>query len=169
MKNTCLLFYIDKVVTVAVYFNSRWTACWVCKLFPLRIPRMYEEPGSLPDYRGQSWNQRHQVRTDSRLLTVQVPCGHRACFRLRRLDARTVWLPQPAALLSRTPKPQSLWVRIPAESTWTLLLAQLGPEPEHLIPISAAFCALTAARWILVTRTRSSLLQLHWSHTRKYV
>lgn len=152
-------------------FDCRWTARWVCKLFPLRIPRMYEEPGALLDHRGQGWNQRHQVRTDSRLLTVQVPCGHWACVRLRRLDARTVWLPQPAALLSGTPKPQSLWVRVPAESTGTLLLAQLGPEPGHLVPISAALCALTTAWWILVTSsgTRSSLFQLHWSHTRKYV
>lgn len=153
------------------FFYSRWTVGWVCKLLPLRIPRVYEEPGALPDHRGQGWNQRHQVRADPRLFTVQVPCGHRARVRLRRLDARTVWLPQPAALFSGAPKPQSLWLRVSAESTGTLLLAQLGPQPGHLVPNSAALCAHTAARWILVTGagTRSPLFQLHRSHARKHV
>lgn len=131
---------------------------------------MYEEPGALPDHRRQGGNQRHQVRADSRLLTVQVARGHRARVRLHRLLGRTVRLSEPAALLPGTPKPQSVRVRVPAESAGTLL-AQFDPESGHLLPVGTALYARAATRWILVTgsRTRSSLFQFYRSHTRKHI
>lgn len=144
--------------------HCRRTTSWVCKLLPLRIPRMYEEPGALLDHRGPSWNERHQVRTHPRLPTVQIPRGYRACVRLSGLPART-WLPRPAALIPGAPKPQSYRRRLPAESTRTLSLAQLGAQPGHLVPNCAIFRAHTAARRIFITgaRTRSPLFQLHRS------
>lgn len=132
---------------------------------------MHEEPGPLSDHRGQSGNQRHQVRTDPRLPTVQVSCCDRASVRLCRLSARTIRVLGPVALLSGAPEPQPLRLRVPAESNGTLLLARLGPQLGHLLPRGASVCAHAAARWILVTGagTGSSLFQLYRSHASKHL
>lgn len=149
----------------------RRTTGRIRKLLPLRIPRVYEEPCALPDHRGPGRNQRHQVRTNPRLFTVQVARRHGASVRPRRRHAGTVRLPQPAALLPGAPKPQPVGLRVPAERAGTLLLAQLGEKPEHHLPSDASVRAHAAARWILVTSagTRSPLLQLHRPHTCKHV
>lgn len=138
----------------------RRTTGRICKLLPLRIPRVYEEPCPLPDHRGPGRNQRHQVRTNSRLLTVEVPRSHGASVWPRRSDARTVWLPQPASLLPGAPQSQPVRLRVPAERTGALLLAQLGEKPGHHLPSDASVLARAAARWIFVTSagTRSPLL-----------
>lgn len=154
------------------YFTYfRRTIGRICKLLPLRIPRVYEEPCPLPDHRGPGRNQRHQVRTNSRLFAVQVPRSHGAGVRPRRRGARSVRLPQPAALLPGAPKPQPVRLRVSAERAGTLLLAQLGAKPGHHLPSDASVRAHAAARWIFVTSagTRSPLLQLYRPHACKHV
>lgn len=152
-----------------IYF--RWTIGRICKLLPLRIPRVHEEPCPLLDNRGPGGNQRHQVRANSRLSTVKVPRCHGARVRPSRRDTRTVGLPQPAALLSRAPKPQPVRLGVPAERAGTLLMAQLCAKPGHRLPHDASVRAHAAARRIFVTSTgtRSPLLQLPRSHTCKHV
>lgn len=147
-------------LTAAFFYYFRRTTGRICKLLPLRIPRVYEEPCPLPDHRGPGRNQRHQIRTNPRLFTVEVPGSHGASVRPRRRDARTVWLPEPAALLPWAPKPQPLRVHVSAERAGTLLLAQLCEEPGHHLPRDASVRAHAAARWIFVTSagTRSPLL-----------
>lgn len=142
----------------------------VRQLLPLRIPRVYEEPGALPDHGGPGRDQRHQIRTDPRLPAVQVPGGDRACVRLRGLDAGALRLPGAGA---PEPQPVGLGVRAAARRTGrTLPLAQLGPQPGPVLPAGTAVRAHAAARRIPVAYYAGPgppLLQPARTHTRKHL
>lgn len=159
------------LIAALFQLRSRRAAGRVCKLLSLRIPRVHEEPGALPDHGGQGRNQGHQVRADTRLLAVQIARRHRAGVRLCGRHAGAVRLPRPAAFIPGAPEPQSVRVRVPAERTGTLRLARHGAQPRHLLPHGAAVRAHTAARRILVASagTGSPLLQLHRTHARQHV
>lgn len=130
----------------------RGTADRVCELLSLRLSRVHEEPRSLPDHRGANGDQRHQVRTDSRVSAVQSRHG------------ASVWLvryhltrPHGPSVPAGVPESKSNRVSVSAEPTRTLFLAQLDAEPH------ARVSSHVSAQRILVTGsgTRSSLHELY--------
>lgn len=130
----------------------RRTADRVCELLSLRLSRVHEEPRSLPDHRGANGDQRHQVRTDSRVPAVQS--RYRASVWLVRYHLTRSYGPSvPAGV----PESESNRLSVSAEPTRTLFLAQLDAEPH------ARVSSDVSAQWILITGsgTRSPLHELH--------
>lgn len=115
---------------------------WVRQLLPLRLPRVHEEPGALPDHGGAHRDQRQQVRTHPGLPAVQsgfrarVRLTLRVCFYL----TRACRLPVSAAFSTGVPS-EPKWTSLPTESQRAFILARLGtclpsaartgPSPLH--------------------------------------